>query len=236
MADGIYVGMCGAAARMEQLDAIADNLANVQTPGFKAAHPAFESFLPASGADDKTYPAAVATGFDLRKGPIARTDNPLDVIPEGDAFLAIGIGGGQKAFTRDGRISVDETGQLVHQNGRPVLDRSDSPIHVPPGSKPTIGPNGVVRVGDTPVGELGLYTLSGPVDRVGAALLAPARGGVAVPAEARVRSGEVELGNSSPLDSMVKLISAQRSFEASMQALQTYRSMDQRSSETGRVR
>ena len=46
MADGIYVGMAAAAARAEQLDSIADNLANVETPGFKASHPAFQSFLP----------------------------------------------------------------------------------------------------------------------------------------------------------------------------------------------
>jgi len=64
MADGLYVSMCGAAARAEQLDAVADNLANAQTPGFKPARPAFESFLAASGAPDKVYPAAVAGGFE----------------------------------------------------------------------------------------------------------------------------------------------------------------------------
>ena len=70
MADGLYVSMCGAVARAEQLEAVADNLANAQTPGFKAARPAFESFMAASGAQDKHYAAAVATGFDLRPGPI----------------------------------------------------------------------------------------------------------------------------------------------------------------------
>jgi flagellar basal-body rod protein FlgF len=81
MADGIYVAMCGAAARSEQLDAIADNLANAQTPGFKASRPAFAAFLPGAGGGDKTYPAAVASGLDLRAGPTSRTDNPLDVVP-----------------------------------------------------------------------------------------------------------------------------------------------------------
>ena len=68
MADGIYVSMCGAVARTEQLDAIADNLANAATPGFKASRPAFESFLPPGAAptSDKHYPAAVGAGFDLR--------------------------------------------------------------------------------------------------------------------------------------------------------------------------
>ena len=87
MADGLYVSMCGAAARQEQLDAIADNLANAQTPGFKAARPAFAAFLPASGAEDKVYPAAVASGFDLRAGPTVATGNALDVLPEDGASM-----------------------------------------------------------------------------------------------------------------------------------------------------
>src|SRR5512147_1572388 len=91
MADGIYVSMCGAEARTEQLDAIADNLANASTPGFKASRPAFESFLPrgAGAASDKHYPAAVAAGFDLRSGPTQRTDNPLDVVPGEGMFLMV---------------------------------------------------------------------------------------------------------------------------------------------------
>jgi flagellar basal-body rod protein FlgF len=238
MADGIYVSMCGAAARTAQLDAIADNLANAQTPGFKAARPSFEVFLPASGAPDKAYPAAVATGFDLRPGPPSRTDNPLDVLPEDGAFLMVRTAGGGRAFTRDGRLQVDAQGLLV-QSGRPVLDRGGEPIHVPPGPAPQLGADGSVRAGETIVGELGLFRLSGAVDRVGPALLAPAaeRGGRADAApDARLRTGELELGNAGALEATVQLIGAQRQFDASMQALQTYRAMDQRSNELGRVR
>ena len=235
VADGIYVSMCGAAARSEQLDAIADNLANAQTPGFKAARPAFEAFLPQSGAADKSYPAAVATGFDLRPGPTARTDSPLDVLPEDGAFLAVATEDGTRAYTRDGRLGVDGERRLT-QSGRPVLDRAGNAIHLPPGPPPQIGQDGAVRVGDVVVAELGRFQLTGPVDRVGPALLAPVRGGQASPVDAKVRVGEIELGNASALGGMVQLIAAQRHFEASMQALQTYRSMDQRSADLGRVR
>ena len=235
MADGIYVSMCGAAARSEQLDAVADNLANAQTPGFKASRPAFQTFLPASGATDKSYPAAVATAFDLRPGPTSRTDNPLDVVPEDGAFLTVATARGQRAYTRDGRLTTDAEGRLV-QNGRPVLDRGGSVIQIPPGTAPQIGSDGVVQAGGVTVGELGLFKLQGPVDRVGQALLVPGRGGRADAVDGRLRTGEVELGNASPLEGMVQLISAQRSFDASMPALQTYRAMDQRSSDLGRVR
>jgi flagellar basal-body rod protein FlgF len=236
MADGIYVSMCGAAARMAQLDAVADNLANAQTPGFKAARPSFEVFLPASGAADKAYPAAVATGFDLRPGPSSRTDDPLNVVPEDGAFMAVQTADGGRAFTRDGRLSVDAEHRLV-QNGRPVLDRAGLPIRLPADVAPEIGTDGVVRAGQVPVGEIALHRLSGPVDRVGPSLLAPGRGASAelLPA-GRLRVGELELGNAGALESTVQLITAQRQFDASMQALQTYRSLDQRSNELGRVR
>ena len=235
MADGIYVGMCGAAARTAELDAVADNLANAQTPGFKASRPAFESFLPASGAPDKAYPASVATAFDLRPGPTTRTGNPLDVTPEGSAFLAVEMESGGRGYTRNGQLSLDGEGRLV-QNGRPVLDSSGAPINIPPGSSPTIDGSGVIHAGGVAVGQLGLFELQGRVDRVEGGLLAPASGGSAESVEGKVRPGEVELGNATPIDGMVQLISAQRHFDASMQALQTYRSIDQRSAEVGRVR
>jgi flagellar basal-body rod protein FlgF len=235
MADGLYVSMCGAAARAEQLDAIADNLANAQTPGFKSSRPAFESFLPASGAEDKVYPAAVSTGFDLRPGPTVRTDQPLDVLPEDGAFLQVGLPGGGSGYTRDGRLSIDSARRLVSA-GRPVLDREGKPILVPWDQKPVIEADGGVRVGELRVAEIGLWKLEGPVDRAGPALLAPGKGGHALPAAVQVRTGEIEMGNTQPLEATVQLISAQRSFDSSMQALQTYRRMDDRSTDIGRVR
>jgi flagellar basal-body rod protein FlgF len=234
MADGIYVSMCGAAARIEQLDAIADNLANAQTPGFKASRPAFESFLPASGAADKVFPAAVATGLDLRAGPVAHTDRPLDVLPDDGAFLAVATPGGT-AFTRDGRLSIDGQGRLV-QDGGPVVARGGGFISVPPGAAPAIDPDGKVRAGGATLGEIATFKLDGPAERVGPALIAPASGGTARPVDARLRTGEIELGNASPLEGMVELVSAQRNFDSAMQALQTYRSIDSRSADLGRIR
>ncbi|HEY7725425.1 MAG TPA: flagellar hook basal-body protein [Anaeromyxobacteraceae bacterium] len=235
MADGMYVAMCGAAARAEQLEAVADNLANAQTPGFKSTRPAFESFLPASGARDKAHVAAVATGFDLRPGPTVATGNPLDVLPEGGAFLAVRLGPDRVAFTRDGRLALDAERRLV-ASGRPVLDRQGNPIFLPQDAQPSVDARGVVRAGDEAVAEIGLWRLDGPADRVGPTLLAPGRGGTAVPAEAGVRTGEIELGNTPPIEAAVQLVSAQRAFDTSMQALQTYRRLDDRSTELGRVR
>jgi len=235
MADGIYVSMCGAVARAAQLEAIADNLANGQTPGFKAARPAFESFLAPSGAPDKHYPAAVATGFDLRPGPTSRTGNPLDVLPDGGAFLTLRSATGEVAYTRDGRLTLDAARRLV-SGGHLVLSREGTPLLVPPDLVPAIDERGVVRAGEVEIGTLALATLEGPVDRVGPALLAPAAGGRATPVETGVHLGEIELGNAGALEATIQLVTAQRSYDTSMQAIQTYRQLDQRAAELGKVR
>jgi len=235
MSDGLYVSMCGAVARSDQLDAIADNLANAQTPGFRPARPAFEAFLPAGGGKDKVYAAAVGTGVDLKAGPAARTGNPLDLYPEDGAFLAVRTATGATAFTRDGRLTLDAERRLT-AGGRLVLSTSGDPIAVPPEKTATVGKDGVVRAGDLELGELARVKLAGPVDRIGPSLVSPAPGGTATAVAAPLRSGELEVGSVNALEGMVELISAQRQFDSSMQALQTYRQMDQRSTDVGRVR
>lgn len=238
MADGIYVSMCGAVARTEQLDAIADNLANASTPGFKASRPAFESFLPAGAAatSDKHYPAAVATGFDMRAGPTQRTDGPMDVVPGDGLFLTVQTKGGKTAYTRDGRLTVDAQQRLL-LDGNLVLSKDGQPLSVPPVGTPRVDQNGGVWAGDQQAGELGLARLQGPVDRVGPSLLAPGQGGRAEPAaDGSVRVGELELGNATAVESMVQLVSAQRMYDASMQAIQTYSQLNQRAVEVARAK
>jgi len=239
MADGIYVSMCGAQARTEELDAIADNLANASTPGFRASRPAFESFLPkgAGPASDKHYPAAVGAGFDLRPGPTQRTDNPLDVVPAEGLYLMVQTPGGTTAYTRDGRLTVDGDRRLL-VDGHEVLSAEGEPLTLPSTGTPRVSADGSVWVDDERAGDLGLARLQGPVDRVGPALLAPAAGGSAEPVTegASVESGLVELGNVPAVESMVELISAQRSYDASMQAIQTYNQLNQRATEVARAK
>jgi len=248
MSDGIYVSMCGAAARAEQLESVADNLANVETRGFKAARPAFESFLPLAGKYDKAYAAAVGTTLDLRPGPSTTTGNPLDVLPEGSTFLAVGTPGGGVAYTRDGRMSLDSDRRLV-VSGNPVLGKNGQPITVPIDSTPEVDAQGRVRAvlssaserAERPqgvdLGEIGTYQLTGTVDRLGPTMVQPGEGGSAEPVQnTKLRIGEVELANAAPLEGMVQMISAQRSFDASMQAIQIYRSLDQSASQVGRVK
>jgi flagellar basal-body rod protein FlgF len=237
MAEGLYIGMTGAAARAEQLDSVADNLANAQTPGFKATRAAFESFFPASGARDKVYPAAVATGTDLRPGSRTRTGNPLDLALDGDtSMLAVRQPNGDVALTRAGHLAVDGSGRLLAA-GHPVLDEEKKPIILPPGTTPSIEADGRVLANGAEIGRLGVFKVEGPVNRLGTQLLSPGPGAKVEPVESpKVRIGELELGNFSPLEATVQLVSAQRYYDTSMQAIQTYRRLDDQAIQVGRIR
>jgi len=230
MSDGIYIGMAGATAREAQLDSIADDLANVQTPGFKAQRPVFATVLAQAGGM-RAFPVAQAAGSDLRAGPTQPTGNPLDVVPEGRHFLAVQAGGGV-AYTRDGRLSVD-AGGLLSAAGFPVLSAAREPIEVPAGTTPQIAADGTVSAGGISLGKLGFFSLDGEVNRLGPSLFGAPD---AQAKEGRVQVGSVELGNHKALDAAVDLVSAQRHFEASMQAIDTYRKLSDRANELGRVR
>ena len=119
MSNGIYVSMAGAAARSEQLDALSDNLSNIQTPGFRATKVAFQSFLATAGVTDKIFPAAVSSGLDMKPGQLVVTENPMDVAPDGMTFMGVQTNAGL-AYTRNGALQVSN-GTLV-SGGLPVAE------------------------------------------------------------------------------------------------------------------
>lgn len=235
MADGMYVGMSGAVARAQELDSVADNLANATSNGFKRSQPVFQAVLGEGHEDQLAHVAAMSTGTDLRPGATVETGNPTDVIPDEGAFFTVATGPGALAYTRNGRLQTDSNGTL--RIGRHlVLDQQGAPISAPPGVPVTIDARGMVSSGGTEIAQLGFVKLIGTVDRLGEGLLRPGIGGGAVPAEVRVRTGELELSNANPLESAVQMITAQRHFESSMQAIQTYKKLDDRANELGKVR
>lgn len=240
MSDGMYIAMNGAAARERQLESIADNLANASTPGFKAEKAAFHSFLAASKdgtepSKEQIHPMAVATALDMRPGLSVATGRALDVVPQGKSFLAVERENGEIGYTRAGSLQIDPQRRLA-SGGRPVMGLSGGPILVPQGVDPIIAEDGTVKAGATVLGRLALYELNGGIDRVASGVVAPGTGGAAVPVESKFETGAVEQSNVNAIETAVEMISAQRNYETSMQALTTYRSMDQKAIELGRTR
>lgn len=225
MANGIYIAMCGAVARAEQLSNASDNLANAETTAFKATRSAFESFL--TGTSPVGFVAAVDGGVDGRPGARNATGSAMDLTPAGDAQFSVALPGGQVAYSRDGRVTVDADGRLRTPAGL-LLDALGQPIILPrPGPAPVFTPQGAVLVEGVEVARLGLVRLEGDVQRLGGALVQPGPSARVVPVESGVHVGELERSNVSALEAMVVLVAAQRGFDFSMQAIETYRRMGQ---------
>jgi len=230
MADGIYIGMSGAQARSEQLDAISDALANVQTPGYHAQRPAFATIL--SQAGGVSYTKAIGTGVDTRAGVLQQTGNPLDVVPQNGAWLAVESPSGDVSYTRDGRMSVGEDGQL-HVAGGLVLGANGGPIAIPKDTTVTVSSDGLVMSNGEILDRLSTSQLRGSLQHVGGSLYTSQE---IEPVTEGMQVGTLELSNSSALEAAVGMVSAQRGFESSMQVIETYKTMHDRASELGRVR
>jgi flagellar basal-body rod protein FlgF len=151
-------------------------------------------------------------------------------------MLAVQMPGGKIAYTRNGHIETSPDGVLKIA-GLPLLDASGEPLVVPQDSDVSVESTGEVMAGKQVVGSLSLWSSQGPMDRVGASLMMPSTGTqMNQVTDGSVRVGELELGNVTALDSTVQMIGAQRNYELAMQAIQTYRQLDQRVVDVGRVR
>lgn len=237
MSDGIYVGMNGATARLAQLDAIADNLANAETPGFRASRPVFEVVMPKE-PHDKWTTAAAGTGVDLRPGPAVSTGRPLDVRPADGMYLAVRSTSGEVSYTRDGRLLLEPDGRMTI-GGRPVLGEGGGEIFVPPDSQVRLDPRGRVLVNGEVLDRLPLFALTGRVERTGPALLRPERPEAVqriVPEERQLNVGELDGSNYPALHAALDMVTAQRGYETAMQAIDAYKRLDELANSVGRPR
>lgn len=234
----IYVGMTGAKQAMEQQAAVANNMANVSTPGFRAQINNYRA-VPVVGDEMATRAMVVATtpGADMRSGPLMQTGRPLDVAIRGDGWLTVQTPDGGEAYTRVGNLQVGAEGQLLTMDGRPVLGES-GPMVVPPGSSLVVADDGVVTAlgaGDPAVGaaEVGRLKLVNPaVDALvrGEDGLFRMQAGTAAPQAdpgVRLLSGTLEGSNVNAVEAMVDMIANARRFEMQMKTLQTAESNDQ---------
>ena len=221
MSDGMYVGMSAMSSRERELEAIADNLANADTPGFKANMYAFETFFPDGAEGNMASVAAVDAGLDHRTGLIRQTGNPLDVIPAGENYFQVEMENGEIGFTRNGQITIQADGTLAI-GGKPVLNEGSAPIIVPPDAPVKISADGTVWSGNV------------RMERISASVVR-AKNGNFEPSDNRVRVGEIELSNISALEASVDMMQTQRLFDNAVQAVQTYRKLDDRAIQVGKV-
>lgn len=236
----IYTAASGANAVVARQQALANNLANVSTPGFRAEMSTYRAVpLNGSGASTRVFALDATAGHLEQAGPITMTGRNLDVAARDQAYFAIQALDGTEAYTRAGALEVRQDGALVNPQGLPMLDTGGAPISVPQGATVQMGSDGTVsaRVGNDPVtvvGRLKLVTPT-PADPIkrGDDGFFRSPTGEPLPADpaARMQDGALEGSNVNPIEAMVGMIQVARQFEQQMKLLQTAEKNDQTASQ-----
>jgi flagellar basal-body rod protein FlgF len=226
MDSGFYSAFTGLAARMQSLDLLANNLANVNTAGYKAQKEFYSAFS-ASLSNRALSPVNMAINdyglmggarVDFSAGVLQTTGNDTDVALDGTGFFVVKTQAGDR-YTRNGNFSLNNTRQLVDPRGN-LVQGQDGPIQLPSG-KINISTDGTISVDGALVAQLKVVDFApgtqlqpeGNTDFV-----APA-GATPIASTAQVRQSMLEASNSDAVSSAVSLIALQRNAEMMQKAL-----------------
>jgi len=226
----IYTAMTGAKGTMDQQAAVAHNLANVNSTGFRAElHKLRAVEVQTEALRTRAFTVDASIANDFTEGPLQFTGRPYDVALAGKGWIAVQMPDGTEAYTRNGSLEVSANGVLQTRDGRPVLG-DGGPITLPPDTEITIGADGSVSASqpDQPgvVNVVAQLKLVNPpeADLVrGDDGLFRVQGGAPAPADPNVRvaGGYLEGSNVNVVDQMVQMISLARQFEMQTRVLST---------------
>ena len=253
MMRSLYVAATGLEGEQTKMDVIANNLANVNTTGFKQSRAAFQDLLyqnlrqPGAQSSQTTqYPSGLQLGTGVRivsterlmtQGNLTQTGNSLDVGINGQGFFQIMQPNGTIAYSRDGTFQMNNQGQLVTSNGYLL----QPPVTIPPNSQSiTIGSDGTVSVvlpGQAQPQQVGTIQLANFINPTGLQSIgdnlylqtgssgAPQTGQPTLNGLGSVQQGYLESSNVNVVSELVNMISTQRAYEINSKAVSTSDSM-----------
>ena len=232
MLEGLNSAAAGMAAQQQRLDAVSNDLANVNTTGYKKVRVGFRDLVytqagraaspgPRTGAGA----AAVEAGRGFQQGSLQRTEQPLDIAIQGSGFFRVKLADGTQALTRDGSLHVDAGGRLVTSSGTQLQPA----ITIPKGTatdQVSISQDGTVLAAGKRVGRIELVDVRSPqaLRPVGdnAFVVTEASGRTRpAPASTVVDQGALEMSNVDISEAMVSMIESQRAFQLTSKAIQT---------------
>ena len=249
MTQALWIAKTGLDAQQTRMAIISNNLANVNTTGYKYARPVFNDLLyqtvrqpGAQSSQNTEIPSGLLVGTGVRtmstqkfysQGNIIQTDNPMDIGITGNGFFEILLPDGSTAYTRDGTFQLDSQGQMVTSNGF-VLQPA---ITVPANTQSlTIGEDGVVSAlvaGSTTPTQVGTIQLSDFINPAGlqpigdnllketAASGSPTTGTPGLSGLGRTVQGSLESSNVNVVAELVNMIETQRAYEMNSKAIST---------------
>jgi flagellar basal-body rod protein FlgG len=255
MSSALWVSKTGLAAQDKAMGAVANNLANVNTTGFKSDRVVFEDLFyaielqPGAQADQvNTVPSGIQLGSGVRvagtqkvftEGSIQTTCQPMDLAIIGSGFFQVESPAGEIYYTESGQFQLNAEGVMVNAQGMPLVPG----IEVPAGSSRfTVGSDGIVTAvlpGDTQPVELGQITLANFTNPAGLEALGgnlyretvasgePVEGAPGEEGLGNLKQGVLEGSNVQVVEAMVNMIAIQRAYEANAKVLDAASGMQQ---------
>jgi len=224
MENAVYIGLSQQMAMRRQLDVIANNLANVNTPAYRGEKVLFEEYLQRTPGAPKPLSFVLDYGVlrDTSEGELKPTSNPLDVAISGKGFFVVDTPEGQR-YTRNGHFRVNDVGQLSTSEGAPVLDDRGRPIKADfRDGGITIASDGTVSNGTGRVGRLDVVQFDNEqaMQKTGSSLYASDE--KAKPAaNAKIMQGMIEGSNVVSIVEVTNMLELSRLYESTQQLLNT---------------
>ena len=227
MLEGLYSAAAGMTAQQQRMDTLANDVANVNTTGYKHTRVAFRDLLytqdRAGVVSSGAGAAATSVGRGFAQGALRETGSKLDLAIEGDGFLQVRRADGTTALTRDGSLRLDPNGRLTTQRGE-LLQPA---ITVPAGTNEadiSIATDGTVSAANRQLGRIQLVTVRAPqaLQSAGDSLFVAnaASGAAQALPNGRLVQGALESSNVDIADAMTQMMESQRSFQMASKAVQ----------------
>jgi flagellar basal-body rod protein FlgF len=228
MENALLIGLSRQTVLERQLDVVANNIANVNTTGFKSDQSLFEEYLMPGAHEDNFKGSDRRVSFvqdrgtyrDFAQGAAEQTGNPLNVAISGNAFLVVQTAGGER-YTRDGGLQMNNQGQLVTASGDPILGTSGPIVFQPTDHDINISPDGTVTVvegsgrTDSLRGKLRLVSFADAQKllKQGSNLYSAGEGGAPqADLKSQVQQGYVEKSNVNSVVEMSRMIEITRAY------------------------
>jgi flagellar basal-body rod protein FlgF len=221
--NGIYTAYSGLRAQVDALDLLANNLANLNTTGFKEELAYFSLLNPSAEASANAGDLGSTINSILKTegytnssaGSLNRTDRDLDIAIEGNGFLVVQTARGIR-YTRNGNLTVNEKGVLVASEGDPVIGKNGKPITLGRGTVRRIDEEGTVTLDGREIDRLKMVSFDDvtKLSREGNSLLLPNGNVQEKVSSAKIKSGYLEQSNVNAVASIVRMIGIMRQFEA----------------------
>jgi len=218
-----YIALARLSSLRRQMEVVANNVANVNTTGFRGQQMQFVEFMErASPTERYSMPIDLVTTRDPRPGPVQPTGNPLDVALQNDGYFVVQTLGGDR-YTRAGSFRLDTERRIVDTNGLPVLGEGGQPIVIPPqAAEITISPEGEVSTELGSAGRIQVVRFDNDqlLDEVGNGLYATEQ--EPIPAdEARMAQGMLEGSNVQAVLEMTHMIDIVRQYQSTQRLIES---------------